>query len=183
MNALLEEQDTLVIPNGWGSTREKFKENVIRLIQDWKWQIDDNFKCEVIDANGCVVPFFPIFHAALPEHGVITEQEIYDILYSKFVWWAREAYQDAIRVEDGADHLGWYEKFLAWGLEQWLYSPDEIQLIRFDSDTPESYIRSWGEPDLIENYIEKFIHPCSQVPFVREKIGERAIDCCRGLCH
>lgn len=170
----------LDIPPGWGDTREEFRERVIQIIRDsFLWM--NAPKYEIINSDESVTPFYPILCAASPEWWVITREEISDILYPKFVTRAMEAHHLATLYY--ADQLGGNEKFLAWGLKLWIFSSKEIRNIRFDhGNTLESYIREYRDPRLVEDIIDKLIHPYSPVSFIKETVSN-SVDthCC--CCH
>lgn len=169
----IEKKSILDIPKGWGDTPEEFKAQVIQLIKQSPLGTRSP-KYDIKEEDGSTTPFYPIFCAVSPEWNILTREEVYALLYSKFLERVNGAYISATRGY--ADHI-WDDQYLAWGLEKNIFSPEQLQLIRFDhGDTSESYVKQYGNPTLLENImddaVEKLIYPFFSVPMIREKVIE-----------
>lgn len=81
--------------------------------------------------------------------------------------------------------MGW-EEYLAWGLENKIFSQKEIKEIHFDhGDTVDSYIRAYRKSNLLEETLreasEKLIYPRSPIQTIQNKtIGD--VDDCFCCC-
>ena len=115
-----------------------------------------------------------------PEWGIISEEEIYALLRLKFLERVRGAYLSA--TNGYADHI-WDSGYLAYGLENGVFSNDEVQRICFDhGDTSKSYVQEYGIPNLLENTLKeafkKLVFPRSSVDFIKAKTIGVVGDCC-----
>lgn len=170
----------LDIPPWWGEDEKDFKNKIIKLIQEsfTKTPIQSPLY-RIKNRDGSTTPFYPIFYATSPECGVITKEEIRALLDATLVERAQAAYLSA--THEPADHILLTE-YLAWGLEQKIYSDIQLKMIRFDyGNTPESYIKTFKNPQLTEEIIDTLIHPRSEIDFIMNSTSQDVSDCC--LCH
>ncbi len=119
-----------------------------------------------------------------PEWRIVTKEEVYELLRLKFLERVQGSYISA--TKGYANHI-WDTDYLAYGLENDVFSNDEVQKIYFNhGDTPESYIQQYRVPNLLEDTLkeafEKFVFPCSSMSTIREGIvaliDAHCPDCC-----
>ena len=168
------------IPGGWGENVEEFRARVIQAIEYARLG-EKSPRFDIENPDGSVTPFYPIFCATTPEWGVVTDEEIRSLIRKKLEKYARSAY--AVATVRAADHI-YDEQYLAWGLREGIFSPDEISKIRFDhGDTPESYARDYGQGDLLSEFVERMKHPYSELPLLTSWVSTAVDDCCCDCCH
>lgn len=179
----IREKSILNLPVGWGNTPEEFKIKIIQIIkQNLLWTRAQPYT--ITEPNGSKTPFYPIFCAASPEWGIITKEEIYDILRPKFVEKVWGAYLSATKGYMG--HI-WDDEYIAWGLKEGIFSDIEIQKIcSLHGDTSESYIQEHENPNLFEeilgNAFNELIFSSSPIQAIREKTTKWVGDCFDGCC-
>lgn len=168
------------IPEGWGENVEEFRTRVIQIIERAS-PITKSARFDIENPDGSVTPFYPVFCATTPEWGVITDEEIRGLVRKKLEKYARSAH--VVATVRAADHI-YGEEYLAWGLQEGIFSPDEISDIRFDhGDTPESYVRDYGQGDLLSKFVDRLKHPYSELPLPTNWISAAGDDCCCDCCH
>ncbi len=154
------------IPFGWWATPQEFKAKVIELIESIPlWSRAPEYG--ISHPDGSVTPFYPVLCAISPEWWIISREEMQNLLYPKLV---EEAHRTYLSATAGYAKCLLGMEYLAWGLEQWIFSQEQIKKIQFGGDTSESYIRDYGNPELMEDLIEKLIHPHSRVTDILEKV-------------
>ena len=81
-----------------------------------------------------------------------------------------------------ADHVGCPE-FLAYALEQGVFSRRQIRKIPFDhGDTPESYIKQYGREDLIESLKQNLLNPKPIPKSKSQSTYQGDFDSCPSCC-
>ncbi|MFB0965636.1 MAG: hypothetical protein QMC36_08390 [Patescibacteria group bacterium] len=177
MNLLKETSATANsrIPESWGNDVEVFKDHVLRMAEQAELNSrGPSFREKA--ADGTEYDFYPVFFATAPENAIVSREEIRKIFSKKIVERAWFAYYGAIQTY--ADHI-YVEEYLAWGLENGMFSKEEVSKIRFDhGDTPESYVRDYGRKDLLDAMVDRFIHPQSDLSRIRKSVSSVVDDCC-----